>query len=158
MNPFSILLILFLTIPLLEIYLLIKVGGIIGALPTVFMVVFTAVLGAWLLRIQGFATLVRVKLTLAQGGIPAIEILEGAVLLVSGALLLTPGFFTDAIGFLCLIPSLRRTMIRWMLGRFLTPLGGFGGTGGSDREEGSSGARRSNIIEGEYRREEDDRK
>jgi len=155
MNPFAILLILFLTVPLLEIYLLIKVGGIIGALPTVFMVVFTAVLGAWLLRIQGFATLARVKRTIAQGGIPAIEILEGAVLLVSGALLLTPGFFTDTIGFLCLIPSLRRTMIRWMLGRFLTPPGGFGGTGGPHHGGGSSGSHRPNTIEGEYRREDD---
>ncbi len=156
MNPFSILLVLFLTIPLLEIYLLIKVGSIIGALPTVFMVVFTAVLGAWLLRIQGFATLVRVKRTLAQGGIPAIEMLEGAVLLVSGALLLTPGFFTDAIGFLCLIPSLRRAMIRGILGRFLTPPGdGFGGMGGSHRGESSSGTHRPNTIEGEYRREDD---
>lgn len=155
MNPFSILLVLFLTIPLLEIYLLIKVGGIIGALPTVFMVVFTAVLGAWLLRIQGFATLARVRRTMAQGGIPAIEMLEGAVLLVSGALLLTPGFFTDAIGFLCLIPSLRRTMIRWLLGRFLTPPGGFGGTGGSHREGPLSGSHRPNTIEGEYRREDD---
>jgi len=138
-----------------EIYLLIKVGGIIGALPTVFMVVFTAVLGAWLLRIQGFATLARVRRTMAQGGIPAIEMLEGAVLLVSGALLLTPGFFTDAIGFLCLIPSLRRAMIRWMLGRFLTPPGGFGGTGGSRRDSHSSGPHRPNTIEGEYRREDD---
>ncbi len=155
MNPFSILLVLFLTIPLLEIYLLIKVGSIIGALPTVFMVVFTAVLGAWLLRIQGFATLARVRRTMAQGGIPAIEMLEGAVLLVSGALLLTPGFFTDAIGFLCLIPSLRRTMIRWLLGRFLTPLSGFGGTGGSHREGPLSGSHRPKTIEGEYRREDD---
>ncbi len=155
MNPFALLLVLFLTIPLLEIYLLIKVGGIIGALPTVFMVVFTAVLGAWLLRIQGFATLARIKRTMAQGGIPAMEMLEGAVLLVSGALLLTPGFFTDAIGFLCLIPSLRRTMIRWMLGRFLTPPGGFGGTGGPHRGGDSPGSHRPNTIEGEYRREDD---
>jgi len=96
MRPFQILFLLFLLIPLLEIYLLIKVGGIIGALPTVFIVVFTAVLGAWLLRIQGLSTLMRVRSTLAQGGIPAVEMLEGAVLLVAGALLLTPGFFTDA--------------------------------------------------------------
>ncbi|HEX21957.1 MAG TPA: exlusion protein FxsA, partial [Chromatiales bacterium] len=61
MRPFQILFLLFLLIPLLEIYLLIKVGGIIGALPTVFMVVFTAVLGAWLLRIQGLSTLMRVR-------------------------------------------------------------------------------------------------
>ncbi|HEC19075.1 MAG TPA: FxsA family protein [Gammaproteobacteria bacterium] len=150
MNPFSILLILFLLIPLVEIYLLIKVGAVIGALPTVFMVVFTAVLGAWLLRLQGFATMNRVRRTLEQGGIPAMEMMEGAVLLVAGALLLTPGFFTDAIGFLCLIPSLRRALIRWMMGRFMMPPGGFGGPGGP-----SSGSHGPRTLEGEYRREDD---
>lgn len=155
MNPFSVLLILFLAIPLVEIYLLIKVGGIIGAFPTVFMVVFTAVLGAWLLRIQGFATLNRVRSTMAQGGIPAIEMLEGAVLLVSGALLLTPGFFTDAIGFFCLVPSFRRTMIRWALGRFLTPPGGFGGgPGGGSGNASPHEPHRPRTIEGEFRRED----
>lgn len=153
-EPFSILLILFLAIPLMEIYLLIKVGGIIGAFPTIFMVVFTAVLGAWLLRIQGFATLNRVRSTMAQGGIPAMEMMEGAVLLVSGALLLTPGFFTDAIGFFCLVPSFRRTMIRWTLGRFLTPPGGFGGPGGGPGGASSGEPHRPRTIEGEYRRED----
>jgi UPF0716 protein FxsA len=154
MNPFQLLFLLFLAIPLVEIYLLIKVGGIIGPLPTVFLVVFTAVLGAWMLRIQGFSTLARVRTTLNQGGIPALEMLEGAVLLVSGALLLTPGFFTDTIGFLCLIPAIRRAMIRWAMARFLVPPGGFGGPGfgggGQTRQQD-----RSRTLEGEYRREDD---
>ncbi len=154
MNPFRILLLLFLTIPMLEIYLLIEVGGMIGALPTVFMVVFTAVLGAWMLRIQGFSTLTRVRTSMEQGGIPALEMLEGAVLLVSGALLLTPGFFTDAIGFLCLIPSLRRTMIRWALGRFLMP-SGFGGPGGPGSGHHSTRHSGPATLEGEFRRDDD---
>ena len=83
MNPFFFLLALFFIVPLIEIYLLIEVGSIIGALATVFACVFTAVLGAWLLRIQGFSTLRRVQQTAAQGGIPAIEMLEGAMLLIS---------------------------------------------------------------------------
>lgn len=103
MFSFRLLLALFFLIPLIEIYLLIKVGSLIGALPTVFLVVFTAVLGAVLLRQQGFATLMRVQAMLARGQIPAIEVMEGAVLLVGGVLLLTPGFFTDAVGFVCLI-------------------------------------------------------
>jgi UPF0716 protein FxsA len=74
---FRILLILFLIVPLLEIYLLIKVGSIIGAIPTVSLVVFTAVLGALLIRLQGFSILNRVRSTLAQGALPAIEMLEG---------------------------------------------------------------------------------
>jgi UPF0716 protein FxsA len=150
MNPFAILFILFLAIPLLEIYLLIKVGAIIGAFFTVFMVVFTAMLGAWLLRIQGFSTLKRVRNTVSQGGIPALEMLEGAVLLVAGALLLTPGFFTDALGFVCLVPALRRTLIRWALGRFLTPLSGYG----ADRKSNKTSSEGPRTIEGEYRRED----
>ena len=149
MRPFQILLLLFLLIPLLEIYLLIEVGSVIGALPTVFLVVFTAVLGAGLLRIQGFATLRRVQSTLAQGGIPALEMLEGAVLLVAGALLLTPGFFTDAIGFACLIPSLRRAMLKRLLRRMVV-------APGSDQDgPGAGGGSGPRTIEGEYRREDD---
>ncbi|MFQ5488971.1 MAG: FxsA family protein [Gammaproteobacteria bacterium] len=147
MNLFRILLILFLTIPLLEIYLLIKVGSIIGALPTVFLVVFTAVVGALLLRIQGFATLRRVQATLARGELPAIEMLEGLVLLISGALLLTPGFFTDIVGFLCLIPSLRRRLILWLLEHSF-----FGGGMSPPPSGGSQGPR---TIEGEFWRDRD---
>lgn len=150
MHPFHFLFLLFLIVPLVEIYLLIKVGGVIGALPTVFLVVFTAVLGAWLLRLQGFSTIRRVQSTMAQGGLPAMELMEGAVLLVSGALLLTPGFFTDTIGFLCLIPAFRRNLIRWALGRFLMPPGGFGTPpGDQSRHHGPT------TLEGEFRREDD---
>ncbi|MEE8379473.1 MAG: FxsA family protein [Gammaproteobacteria bacterium] len=150
MHPFQLLFLLFLIVPMAEIYLLIKVGGVIGAFPTMFLVVFTAVLGAWLLRVQGFSTLARIRSTMNQGGIPAMEMVEGAVLLVSGALLLTPGFFTDTIGFLCLIPALRRTMIRWALGRFLMPPG-FGGPGSGSGKQSSG----PTTLEGEYRREDD---
>ena len=103
---FQILLLLFLVVPIIEIYLLIQVGGYLGAGTTIFLVVFTAVLGAWLLRIQGFSTMRRVQNSVARGEIPAIEMLGGVLLLLSGALLLTPGFFTDTIGFLLLFPVL----------------------------------------------------
>jgi UPF0716 protein FxsA len=153
MSPFHILFLLFLGIPLLEIYLLIKVGSVIGAFTTVFLVVFTAVLGAWLLRIQGFSTLSRVRTTLEQGGIPAVEMLEGAVLLVAGALLLTPGFFTDALGFCCLVPAFRRAMIKWGMKRILMvpfgPQGGPRGPGDAGRHHGPR------TIEGEFRRDDD---
>ncbi|MFV2058064.1 MAG: FxsA family protein [Thiohalomonadales bacterium] len=119
MNPFSLLLLIFLLVPIVEIYLLIQVGGVIGALPTVVLVVFTAVMGAWLIRIQGISTLQRVRKTVAEGGIPAFEVLEGLMLLVAGALLLTPGFFTDTIGFLFLMPALRRLLLIWLSSRFM---------------------------------------
>lgn len=147
MSPFQILFLLFLVIPLIEIYLLIEVGSAIGALPTVFLVVFTAVLGVWLLRIQGFSILRRVQVVLSRGKIPAIEMLEGAVLLIAGALLLTPGFFTDAIGFCCLVPSLRRAFIRWVLKRFWMPPG----SGGN----GFTPPRGPHTLEGDFRREDD---
>ena len=158
MNPFVILLALFFIIPIVEIYLLIEIGSVIGTPATIFAVVFTAVLGAWLLRIQGFSTLRRVQQTAAQGGIPAIEILEGAMLLVSGALLLTPGFFTDAIGFLALIPPLRRSMALWFFQRIFQFPAGRGPTGkppgGGFHQQGSHRQHRPDVIEGEFRRDE----
>lgn len=149
---FRLLFTLFLVVPLVEIYILIQVGGLIGAIPTIFLVVFTAVLGALMLRWQGFTTLQRVRSMLAQGEIPAIEMLEGVVLLVSGALLLTPGFFTDTIGFLCLVPPLRRAAIRWFVGRHF--IGGGPARPSSGRDD-HGGPR---TIEGEFWREKDDRK
>jgi UPF0716 protein FxsA len=169
MNPLAILFLLFLTIPLVEIYLLIKVGGVIGAPMTIFLVVFTAVLGAWLLRIQGFSTLRRIQQTVNQGGLPAVELLEGAVLLVAGALLLTPGFFTDAIGFACLMPPLRRAFIIHTVRRFFVPTQTPGFNSRDNVYNAQSRRRQQNqskhqpkhskhhthTIEGEYTREDD---
>ena len=145
MNPFTLLLALFLVVPLVEIYLLIQVGGIIGAIPTVALVVFTAVLGALLLRLQGLETLRRVQLAMMRGEVPAAEMLEGVVLLISGALLLTPGFFTDTLGFLGLVPSVRRWLVRAFLAR-----SGIFPPGGEPPPRGPV------TIEGECRREDDD--
>ena len=150
MGLFRILFLLFLLVPLLEIYLLIKVGGIIGALPTVFLVVFTAVLGALLVRAQGFATLGRVREALARGEVPAIQMLEGVVVLISGALLLTPGFFTDALGFLCLVPRIRQRLIIAFLKRSGVVV--VGQKPASDQTD--DGPR---TIEGEYWRDDERR-
>lgn len=116
---FRLLFILFLIFPLVEIYLLIRVGSNIGAGWTIFLCIFTAVAGAALLRQQGFSTLRRVQTTMLRGEVPALEMLEGAVLLVCGIFLLTPGFFTDTLGFLGLIPSLRRSFLLWGVKRTL---------------------------------------
>ena len=104
---FKLLFILFLLVPLLEIYVLIEVGSHIGAVATVGLVMFTAVVGVFLLRLQGLVTVSKVKQTLDQGSLPAVELIEGLLLLIAGALLLTPGFFTDCLGFLLLAPWLR---------------------------------------------------
>lgn len=144
MFVFRNLLLLFLIVPIIEIYLLIQVGSLIGALPTVVLVVLTAVLGAALLRSQGFATLGRIQATMARGEVPAIELMEGAMLLFGGALLLTPGFFTDAIGFVCLLPQLRKQVVLWVIKRGMVSGTGFGGAGPSPSQHGPK------TIEGEY--------
>ena len=104
---FPVFALIFLIIPLIEIYILIQVGQVIGALWTVFFVVATAVLGVHLLKQQGLSTLTRAQNRMQQGEVPANEMLEGIGLLVAGAFLLTPGFFTDALGFSFLVPITR---------------------------------------------------
>lgn len=106
---------LFITIPIVEMYVLIEVGSALGALPTIALVFLTAILGLALLRQQGAATLLRAVRRMDQGGLPAQEMLEGIVLAVGGALLLTPGFVTDALGFACLFPPTRRLFLRQLL-------------------------------------------
>ena len=101
------LVLLFVLMPVAEMWLLITVGSQIGALPTIGLVLLTAVVGAGLLREQGFATLWKGRQKLQAGELPTTEIAEGIILAVSGALLLTPGFVTDTIGFAGLIPPIR---------------------------------------------------
>ncbi len=107
--------VLFLVIPLVEVYFLIQVGSVIGAGWTIFLVVLTAVIGVNLLRQQGISTLMRANQVMSEGQIPAMEMMEGIILAVGGALLITPGFFTDALGFVCLLPFSRRGLIRYLL-------------------------------------------
>ena len=137
----------FLTVPFVEIYLLLQLGGIVGVLPTVLLVVFTAVLGAWLLRQQGFKTWQRLQENLAKGTIPAYEMIEGPILLVGGALLLTPGFFTDALGFACLIPQARRKVAKYVIENHLINV-----QTGSPFQ--NSAAKDDNILEGEFKKKE----
>ena len=118
MNKMRFALLLFIVMPILEMWLLITVGGHIGALNTIFLVMLTALIGVGLLKRQGFATLWRGQEKLQQGQVPAQEIIEGIVLAVSGALLLTPGFVTDVIGFLGLLPFTRILAVRAMLSKF----------------------------------------
>ncbi len=110
-----------LVVPVLEIYMLLQIGAAIGVVPTIFSVVATAVIGSWLLRQQGFSTLQRLQQSMAQGTLPAKELIEGPILMVGGALLLTPGFVTDAIGFLCLIPASRQKIVNYVLKHLVIP-------------------------------------
>ncbi|BCU07515.1 FxsA family protein [Allochromatium tepidum] len=105
------LLLLFVGLPLTELYVLIQVGSEIGALSTILLLILTAVVGIWIVRYQGFGVLMRVRDLLDRGEVPAIELLDGALILVAGLCLILPGFVTDSLGFLLLIPPLRRRLI-----------------------------------------------
>ncbi len=98
-------------------YLLIEVGSTIGTLPTIALVMLTAVIGVALLRRQGLATLTRGLGRLQRGEVPAQEMAEGILLAISGALLLTPGFVTDAVGFTFLLPASRVVIARRLLSK-----------------------------------------
>jgi UPF0716 protein FxsA len=137
-------LLLFVATPLVELYFLIKVGSIIGALPTIGLSLLTAVIGGYLVRRQGLSVLMRVRDMLEQGEMPALELLDGALLLLCGFALLLPGFVTDTIGFLLLIPPLRHALIRRYVHVVPVP-------------DHLAGERRvgPRVIEGKYRREDD---
>ncbi len=145
MRLFPVFAVLFLAVPLVELYFLIKVGESIGAWRTVFLVIFTAIVGLWLLRQQGLSTLGRFQKNMMEGKTPAGEMLEGVFLLVGGGLLLVPGFFTDFTGFLCLLPLTRKFFARWILrhsSASMNPMmGGFAGGPPSSDEH---------IIDGEF--------
>ena len=146
-SPALIFLLIFVGAPLLELYLLIEVGSVIGALPTIALSVFTAVLGGLLVRIQGFGVLFRVQAAMERREVPALELLEGAMLLLTGLALLLPGFITDAVGFLLLIPPLRR----WIIVHWLEARGSLRPAAGGP---GASQSRPDRIIEGDYRRDD----
>lgn len=148
--------ILFIVVPLIELYLIIEVGSRIGALWTVLIVIMTAVIGVQLLRLQGFNTLRRAQQNMSQGSLPAMEMMEGIVLAVGGTLLITPGFITDTLGFLCLIPATRRAMIRYFISKSSVQMHGFHRQNFSDQHphQGDS-SRGGRTLDGEFHREDD---
>ena len=105
---------LFVLTPLVELAILVYLGTIIGALYTILIVVATGILGAFMARNQGLAALSRIRGSIERGIIPSDEIFDGALILVGGLLLLTPGIITDIIGFAVLVPQTRRIIGRWL--------------------------------------------
>ncbi|MCS5591077.1 MAG: FxsA family protein [Gammaproteobacteria bacterium] len=106
---------LFVVVTLLEIYVLVSVGDAIGGFSTVLLVVLTALVGSSLLKHQGWSTMAKAQQSMAAGKTPAFEMMEGVVILVSGIMLLTPGFITDTVGLLGLIPLSRKYFINNIL-------------------------------------------
>ena len=113
-----ILLVAFIVMPLAEIAVLIQVGSWLGLWPTLALIVLTAIAGTWMLRRQGFAVLTRAQDQLERGAIPISEVFEGFCLVIAGALLLTPGFVTDAIGGSLLFPPMRAWLYKVLGHRF----------------------------------------
>jgi len=109
MNPFFF---LFIGLPALEIFLLIKIGGQIGALPTVALIFLTAIIGIYFAKLQGIQTLRSGMVNLYQNKIPIYEMMSGASIAIAALLLIIPGFFTDLIGFLLLIPFTRKILFK----------------------------------------------
>lgn len=104
----------FTIIPIFEIYILIKIGSIFGAFTSIALVIITGFLGAYLARIQGLNTLFRIQESLREGRMPSGELFDALLILVAGLLLLTPGFFTDTIGFVLLIQTTRNIIKLWL--------------------------------------------
>ena len=155
---FPVITIIFLIVPIVEIYLLIEVGQVIGALWTAFLVVLTAVIGVRLLKIQGISTLMRAQDKMQTGQAPAQEMLEGVGLVLAGAFLLTPGFFTDAVGFILLFPPTRVWLVRKVVTKLMTSAhfsqhGGLHGFHYESRHQ--QGKTKTDVIEGvKYKRED----
>lgn len=158
--------VLFIVMPIAELYVLIQVGTKIGVLNTVLLVFVTAIVGVALLRQQGVAMLFRANQRLQQGELPLEELLSGMMLAFGGALLLTPGFITDAIGFSCLLPWTRTWLIAHLVAKGHVTERGFhfssGSAGfqrpdfsGQDKAKIHTEKRSTTVIEGEFRREDD---
>jgi UPF0716 protein FxsA len=135
-------------VPLLEIALFIKVGGWIGVGPTLALIVLSAVIGAWMIRWQGISVMLRAQRELAEGTLPVLGAFEGLCLAIAGVLLLTPGFFTDVVGALLLVPAVRRMLYRYLRHRIETHVVDLSSP---PRDHGAPGP----LIDAEYERVED---
>ena len=150
-------LLLFILIPVAEMWLLIEVGAKIGALYTIGLVLLTAMVGLSLLKRQGFSAITRANQKMQAGEMPVEEMIEGIFLAVGGALLLTPGFITDAIGFCCLLPGVRQLLLGRLVKRMVA--NGQGATfysyGSNSHQSTRTSAVSNGVIEGEYERDSD---
>ena len=139
--------VLFIAVPLIEIALFIQLGSFLGLGWTLLIVVLTALVGTWLVRQQGLAVLGKVQNSLNDLNDPTEPLAHGAMILFSGALLLTPGFFTDPVGFLLLVPKIREAMFRWIRSRVVVHSSATMSSTGFH-----AGPRRdaSDVIDGDY--------
>ncbi len=154
---FARLFILFTTVSLLEIFVLVKVGSFLGAWPTIALVIITALIGSALVRSQGLQLVQQLQQRMAKGEMPGQQLIEGIMLIVTGVLLVTPGFVTDFCGLLLLQPAIRAALAKAILANVkfspATMSGGF-----SQSQHGFSKPNTDeDIIEGEFERKDDEK-
>ncbi len=137
----------FIAVPLIEIALFIQVGGLIGLWPTLGIVVLTAILGTWLVRTQGKAAINHLRGSFEKLDDPTEPLAHGAMILIAGALLLTPGFFTDAIGFALLTPGIRHAAFHYLRKRVNVARFEMGEKPYDPRQRTKAS---SDVIDGEY--------
>lgn len=121
---FKVFFIVFIVVPLLELYVLIEVGSEIGALPTILLTILTALVGGLLMKYQGLQVVQQAQMAVAKGETPQQQVIEGMMIFIGGAMLLLPGLVTDFLGFLLLLPPIRVALAkRWLAKRAANPHG-----------------------------------
>ena len=154
------LLLIFIAMPIIEMWLLITVGREIGAWSTIGLVLLTAAVGFSLLKQQGFATLFRARQKMDAGELPAMEMVEAIILAVCGALLVTPGFVTDVVGFAGLVPGFRRLIVTGMASKVdvasYSEHARYQNVPPGSHHSGSAPSGSQTTLEGEYWREDND--
>ncbi len=125
------LLLLFLVVPFIELYVLIKVGAVLGVVNTIAVVLLVSAIGAWLVKREGLKTLRRIQVQLSELKVPTDELLDGGLIMLSGALMLTPGFVTDMVAIALLLPPIRKIVRRQLKARYGKRFSVVGGTGGA---------------------------
>lgn len=139
----------FLAVPIIEIALFIQVGGAIGLWPTLGIVVLTAVIGTILVRQQGALAIAQLRGSMNELRDPTEPLAHGAMILISGALLLTPGFFTDAVGFALLVPGFRSAAFHWLRSRIKVQQFSYGAARAGPARH-AQGATDADVIDAEY--------
>lgn len=153
---FARLFLIFTSVSLLEIFVLVKVGSFLGAWPTVLLVVLSALVGSALVRSQGLQLIQQLQQRMAAGEMPGQQLIEGIMLIITGVLLVTPGFVTDFCGLLLLVPRIRASLAKIIMANIkLSPqagMGGFSSHSFSQHQENDD-----SVIEGEFERKNDKR-
>lgn len=132
----ALLVLLFLVVPVVELVLIIKIGAAIGVLATVALLVLSSVVGSWLMKREGLGVVRRVQASLAAGRMPGVELIDGFLILLGGALMIAPGFLTDLLGIALLLPPVRAVVRRVLRRRFSARLLGTTGTPGAGGPSG----------------------